>query len=360
MKSPLRRGFTLIELLVVIAIIAILIALLLPAVQAAREAARRMQCTNNLKQIGLSIHNYHDLHSMLPPNGEFSVAGNAATKVLQNFAMVCRLLPHFEQQALYNSINFSFGVPTSDTSGGNDAFLTNTTLVHVTVATLLCPSDGNNPDPAYASSSYVNNHGTNPANTAYNANGPTYWLTANGPTMTSCSGTTTANAFGNPVSFVTARDGLSNTAMFSEMVKGRGGDYKASGDGLHTIYTGGPNSQCKYVGQANADSQLNQDCIQNAKAWIYSGKGKQWPRTNIGLGGGGYTHSMQPNGKSCVYASVSSQQLNLMAASSYHPGGINVALMDGSVKFIKSTINFYTWTALGTTAGGEIISADAL
>ena len=110
-----RRGFTLIELLVVIAIIAVLIALLLPAVQSAREAARRSQCVNNLKQIGLSIHNYHSTNDALPPGGEVRSGGKAGgynfsgadawSNGPQNFGMKVRLLPYMEQQPLYNAVN---------------------------------------------------------------------------------------------------------------------------------------------------------------------------------------------------------------------------------------------------------------
>src|ERR1700743_148464 len=106
--SQRRRGFTLIELLVVIAIIAVLIALLLPAVQAAREAARRIQCTNNLKQFGLAIHNYHDANGALPPTGMRYVP----TYQPQNQSLKVRILAFIEQQPLYNSVNFAFGMST--------------------------------------------------------------------------------------------------------------------------------------------------------------------------------------------------------------------------------------------------------
>src|SRR3954469_1115978 len=129
-----RRGFTLIELLVVIAIIAVLIALLLPAVQAAREAARRSQCVNNLKQLGLAIQNYNDTQGSLPPTAEDKMLGADGKTV--DYGMKPRILPYMEQTVLYNSINFSLSW-NSLTYG-----YVNSTVYKTTVNTFLCPSDG--------------------------------------------------------------------------------------------------------------------------------------------------------------------------------------------------------------------------
>ena len=135
MTSPPRRGFTLIELLVVIAIIGVLIALLLPAVQAAREAARRMQCTNNLKQLGLATFNYESSNQVLPPQMSLSYVGGAVGWK-STWGVTSRVLPYLEQGALYNAINYTRKV--SDAS--------NTTVVSSTVAALVCPSEAN-PEP---------------------------------------------------------------------------------------------------------------------------------------------------------------------------------------------------------------------
>src|SRR3954464_3747138 len=118
-----RRGFTLIELLVVIAIIAVLVALLLPAVQSARESARRTQCVNNLKQLGLAIQSYSDVNGSLPPTG--SNAANSST--VNDFSMKARLLPFMEQMALYNSLNQMFGY--NITTAGNNGYRCNNTVV---------------------------------------------------------------------------------------------------------------------------------------------------------------------------------------------------------------------------------------
>src|SRR5687767_9903103 len=134
-----RRAFTLIELLVVIAIIAVLIALLLPAVQSAREAARRAQCSNNLKQLGLALHNYHDINNAVPPFAQVGTQQPGQVGPFnQDYSMTVRLLPMMEQSTLYNAINFAHpGNDNADFVGTR----TNTTVMATQVNTLLCPSD---------------------------------------------------------------------------------------------------------------------------------------------------------------------------------------------------------------------------
>src|SRR5205085_70006 len=132
-----RRGFTLIELLVVIAIIAVLIALLLPAVQAAREAARRSQCVNNLKQIGLALHNYHTVNDTFPMGASLGLYQIGQYLGKQNLSSHVALLPQVEQTALYNAVNFSFGADEAGTLCG----VVNRTVINTQVKSFLCPSD---------------------------------------------------------------------------------------------------------------------------------------------------------------------------------------------------------------------------
>ncbi len=341
-----RRGFTLIELLVVIAIIAVLIALLLPAVQAAREAARRAQCVNNLKQLGLAIHNYDDINGSLPPTSN----ATAATATLgrgptNNFSMKARILPFLEQQAAFNALNMSFLEQNKQ----------NWTVFTMTINSFLCPSDANVPTSTstlnglsrqVAYTSYPNNIGTLYRNHGGMLDGPAYKMGANnGPVVTMAS----------------IIDGTSNTAMFSEWVRGR---YMTMTMGPHQTYQASMALPSKN-GMYNL-LQIQQSCqssttifTQNGAAWDH--KGRQWLNDNC-VEGGGYTHIMMPNQRACFFQGETGvhQIYTLVGASSYHPGGVNAVFVDGSVHFIKSSISPVTWWAVATKAGGEVISASSL
>ena len=349
-----RRAFTLIELLVVIAIIAVLIALLLPAVQAAREAARRSQCVNNLKQLGLAIANYESSNGALPPTGVISPSGSPSQPV-GTFGMKPRLLAFLEQQSMYNALNISFN-PVSNT-GQNDTVLT------LQVNTLLCPSDPNSPTDLYTMvngtgtkqigfTNYPNNIGTIAANTGNVFDGPAYIMGA--PTLP-------GGVQGGTVTMSSITDGTSNTVMFSEWVKGRGDQTTTIGVPLHQIFTATiayPSNYTTYVSPA----VYSQACQTSTKLSVaaQNTKGTIWSNYKCGHGGG-YSHLSTPNLKACMFSNDSdaTQGRTLVGASSYHPGGVNVVLIDGSVRFIKNTVNPQTWWALATKAGGEVISADS-
>ncbi|MDX2035325.1 MAG: DUF1559 domain-containing protein [Isosphaeraceae bacterium] len=344
-----RSGFTLIELLVVIAIIAVLIALLLPAVQAAREAARRAQCVNNLKQIGLALHNYHDSNSSFPPTGD-SGQGNRTQVYI---GMKARILPFLEQSALYNAMNYSF----TSTNGYNHP--ANDTVRVTKVASFLCPSDGNEPtvpsltDRATgASTNYPNTLGRESRLTDLKMTGPTYFV--GNSTNAGCPGNFTGPLNGT-IGLSAASDGTSNSAAFSEFVKGDG---TLARDGRHIVYNGG-SAACTFYGRPDADFQMNNDCQTRANGRQFAFKGRRWISSLMGEGGG-YVHTIAPNKKSCAFSSIGSQVFNLVGANSMHPGGVNVLFLDGSVRFVKDTVNFNTWIAIGTIAGAEVISADAL
>ena len=364
----IRRGFTLIELLVVIAIIAVLIALLLPAVQQAREAARRAQCVNNLKQIGLAIVNYHDTHNAIP------TGGFAETATTNDYSWRALILPQMEQGNLYNAINFS--LPVGGTGGATNANpKSGYTMWVTTIKTFLCPSDGTNgnglmpwsgsataPYPMPAGQSPTNNPpqdstGT-PASVVPVSNyagsfGDNYcggslmgglpWETyphskAAGRAVIGWAGfwgTTTADADGSgymrgffdydgytTISMNSVTDGTSNSIVVGEMLPSHSADsnfYAKNGAIAGTTVPLGWNSNTVSPSASNCNGQ--------------------WQNTTAPIG--------------CRYSAAAKGFV------SFHPGGANFVFADGSVHFLKTSINLVTYCALGSRSGGEIISGDA-
>jgi prepilin-type N-terminal cleavage/methylation domain-containing protein/prepilin-type processing-associated H-X9-DG protein len=339
-----RRGFTLIELLVVISIIAVLIALLLPAVQGARESGRRAQCVNNLKQLGLAVQNYISAVGALPPTATTDPSGFPPQQT-NNFGMKARLLPYIEQVAMYNALNQTFNAESA--TGEND------TIVTLQINTFLCPSDGNVPIGTYAFKngtgsrqvgygSYPNNIGTIFRNNGGVLDGPAYHM-----------GTPSQ---GGTLGVARIKDGLSNTAIFSEWIKGKN---SPTSTGLSQVYAATlpfPKTNGSVPLQTYLDSCRNSTSIYPA----YDHKGMKWLNQACGEGGG-YSHIMTPNLQACFFNGEGSEAgRTLIGASSNHPGGVNVTFLDGSVRFVKSSVSREVWWAIATRAGGEVVSADSL
>jgi prepilin-type N-terminal cleavage/methylation domain-containing protein/prepilin-type processing-associated H-X9-DG protein len=328
-----RTGFTLIELLVVIAIIGVLIALLLPAVQQAREAARRIQCTNNLKQLALATMNYVDVQGALPPTSGFDPPNGP------DHSFKPRILPYLEQTAAFNAYNLTLS--TRD--------LTNWTCNVFQIAAFVCPSDPNQPSATstlnnatatVGSHTYPNNLGTW---TGFNGgffDGPAHQLGINrGPVIT--------------LAMIT--DGTSNTVIFSEFVRGTGSS--TSPDGKWWVYRG--TLSAATVPPSYTIDALATDC-QAATILADARKGTEWMQQNTARGGG-YSHIMTPNKKACFWTDASASKFQtIIGASSNHPGGVNCAFLDGTVRFVKDTVSRQTWRAIATYGKGEVISADSL
>ena len=340
----------------VIAIIAVLIALLLPAVQAAREAARRMQCTNNLKQLGLALANYESTNGCFPPTG----SDDPGDGLDNDYSAKTRLLPFMEQTALYNALNQTYyGVSTI-----NPAI--NTTAVCATINSFLCPSDGN--DPGFTvlgvktgQTNYGNNLGLSVTMNGLAFDGPAWRMND--------------IAKGGPTRFADILDGSSNTASYSEWLKG-----KNTKTGRQAVWVTGPKTYNRTPGSfwpgpsgTNVTlQQILQDVANNCTTTsppIWDQKGMAWFCNLAGVGGG-YSHLLAPNKPACFYQQYSFAKYNepapgnddvtMINAQSNHPGGVNVGFLDGSVKFVKDSVSLTTWGAIATKAGGEVISADSL
>jgi prepilin-type N-terminal cleavage/methylation domain-containing protein len=319
--NPRRSGFTLIELLVVIAIISVLIALLLPAVQSAREAARRAQCTNNLKQLGLALHNYEQAIGCLPAaEMQFLGLPNGS-----NYSAISQILSFFEQSNLFNAINFS----------QFDQTPYNSTVQISTISTLICPSDMYNPTPLYgAQTNYMADMGSG-----------IVWQSSLFYPNQSLPMPNGA-FFGNSATrFAAITDGLSNTGFYAERVVGDASTGIVSPIADVFFDPGAPLTPADALTQCQA---LN---IYNPANQIPMIMGVPWiDGQHI------FLHDSTPNTRSCGFFIVNRA---VMPPSSYHPGGVNMLSGDGSVKFIKNSIALTVWMALGTINGGEVLSADS-
>jgi prepilin-type processing-associated H-X9-DG protein len=242
-----------------------------------------------------------------------------------NFSMKGRLLPYLEQTNAFNSLNM--------TSTATE--VKNTTVNNMKVATFLCPSDSNEPDTTQAYTNYPNNIGVTRYLNGNKFDGPAYMLN---------------NAGEGPVMQISRiRDGLSNTAIFSEWIMG---ENKTSADGLDIVYE-------NKIATTSPLTQLVQDC-ESATTRNWGQKGQSWLTHDTGRGGC-YSHVMSPNKKACWYGTGGAPaDQTIIGASSFHSGGVNVGMLDGSVRFVKDSVALQPWRAIATHSGKEVISADSL
>ncbi|WP_076349084.1 DUF1559 domain-containing protein [Paludisphaera borealis] len=340
MQRARTRGFTLIELLVVIAIIAVLIALLLPAVQAAREAARRIQCTNNLKQLGLALANYESSQSVLPMSVVVATTKTGTGFWSNGWSAQARLLPFIEQENAFNLINFtlSYSQPA------------NTTVPQMTIAGFICPSEIKpQPKPTATAQYGVLNYNVNVGD----------WYVFGGVGSAPSRGAFSPNRSRRLAEFT---DGLSNTLISSEVKTYQGFLTSCS---LSTVLEPGSMPSPAADPYAAVPEYLSGACTYKTTGhaeWVdgastETGFTTAWPPNKVVQGG--------PNANSAEVDLISKGEkaggptYAAIISRSYHPGGVNVLFGDGSVHFIKSSINGDTWRSLGSVSGGEVVSSDS-
>ena len=335
--SKTRRGFTLIELLVVIAIIAVLIALLLPAVQAAREAARRAQCTNNLKQIGLGMHNYLSANSTFAPGIKGCCYGT----------WLVFLLPFIEQQALFNAWNSSGNTVAPAVADGLFRYggAVNITVTSSRINSYLCPTDGGN-----QAVQGITTLGLNVTSHNYIANFGNTTILQTPITV----GSVTYQFLGAPFSDIGSPDAVSPSFKGTGTPEPTVGIQSLTDGTSNTMFT----SEVT-VGQPKAvGSQYD---LRGFSWWGFAPMFTGWLAPNSTLPdsmqSSGYCSYPYQNNPPCTQAS--SLLLMWQAARSRHPGGVNVGMGDGSVRFIKNSISLTIWSALSSARGGEVVSSDS-
>jgi prepilin-type N-terminal cleavage/methylation domain-containing protein/prepilin-type processing-associated H-X9-DG protein len=367
-----RRGFTLIELLVVIAIIAVLIALLLPAVQAAREAARRAQCTNNMKQLGLALHNYLSSTDAIPHVYPVyfwtsATANSGGSDTWGCWSPQAQLFPYMEQGALYNAINFRL-------ANRNSGFNANTSIMATRIASFLCPSSPL-PKGTYACCNALKPPGNN-------------YFASVGGSIDWRSSANVPGLFGydfNPFIYGTGwvsqapaisirdiSDGTSNTIAFGEW---RTGDFSCTTlsvpqDIMNPITFPGISYNAPWAGTAlqqfmgwlNSCAAYAPQSITASPQWEHnmSGLGQGWDQGMFGYSLGNTLLAPNPNIPNCRTCGWNGDLdcPGMYGMSSFHPGGANIAMADGSVRYLKSSTAMNIVWGLGSKAGGEIISSD--
>ena len=366
-----RPGFTLIELLVVIAIIAVLIALLLPAVQAAREAARRAQCVNNLKQLGLALHNYQSSNGSFPLGcTKVQVYGGNDYTPWVGWSAHAQLLPFVEQNAVYNACNFTHtGFGFTYTPG--DAI--NSTAAYTRISAFLCPSNPISNSASKAGYTIGNNTQTDYAGSI----GTTTDNLTHSKGQSPAGPVQTTGVFGAWLSydFRDVIDGTSQTIAFGEWAAN---DYNPSpprrpGVGITSVKDTDPSS---LMNNAQANPMIILQALQNCQTayqapsvTLNAEKGCMWA-----LGEQGYSMMnfiQTPNDSQYQFGACTISNSNqgvsdggaddsaFLRPDSYHPGGVNILFCDGSVRFVKNSVNRTgVWWALATRAGSEVVSAD--
>lgn len=346
-----RKGFTLVELLVVIAIIGVLVALLLPAVQAAREAARRMSCTNNLKNIALAQHNYHDTYKAFAVSQSWRRGPDSHG---DNFSEKVALLPFLELQSNYDNTNHRASAYAPNWLHANQR------TQSIRLPIFMCPSSANEYAEGRANFTYAINTGTSHKkhlvasqnNNVPRSNGmATYYRCDNRYPWSDVNRDQRMDPRDPAVNFASITDGSSNTAFYSEFVIADTSkrDIAERGDHKYMVMNHWVNG--------NSTASMRQDCLTRAPRFDtgrWERRGSGWAYSFMGMGPG-YSHNMMPNEWSCHIFSGGDDWYgrNMMSAGSEHPGAVMVAMGDASVDNVSDNVDNSVWWAMGTRNGGN-------
>lgn len=356
LNERMKRAFTLIESLVAIGVMCLLVAIILPSVQAARESARRARCMANFAQIGQAVQNYANWNGYFPPGSihwSSKLESNGTLpRVAVQFSMFTRILPQIERNSLYDSINFSNSIVPPDAFGSEIGLWiesrANETAYTTKMDILLCPSDSASHPAFSAGTNLRSNDGTNPLFNPYDfsrLSGPS------GPVYLHAGSLAPSR---NSTSVASVTDGLSQTALLSEKLRSRAnsGDrqipsrFDPKRDFIGKI---------EILGTRSAD-EIIEVCVDPAIRPLHhlSISGHNWMIGTLIFAT--YNHLALPNSP---FADCVSGVHGLSSSRSAHPGGVNVGLADGSVRFIRNGVSLEVWRALGTKAGGEVISLES-
>lgn len=338
-----RSGFTLIELLVVVSIIGLLIALILPAVQSSRESARRAQCANNLKQIGLALHSYVGSNQTFPLNwhdGLRSRFGIPSNSYGRPFSALTRILPYLDSQPLYASINFAVQnypdynwalVHRPENCDASFPFPANQTAYQTTLQGFLCPTDGMASPTAYGCN-YRGNYGIGPS------------AATTRETYDSGNGFFTFWSILGPSSFP---DGLSHTVAYSERLRGTG-----NGNGVWPNRDFSDISVFSDCSIREADFALSCARLASTKNFpAYRTGGFTWFIGDFECTA--YCHAQEPNGR--IPDAFTPNVGGVVTARSLHPAGVNALMADGAVRFVRNSITRSVWRGLGSRNGNELV-----